>query len=134
MLTALFPLIKPVADIVMRRQDRKTATDAVKGKIAQAKVEGAQEVNLKRAEWENIAVESTKDSWKDEYVTIVITSPILLIIIGTVYAAFTGDMRLLDAAGEALSRLEKIGLQMGELMFWVVLAAVGIRGAKSLSR
>ena len=130
----IFTLIKPIADIFVKREDRKTATEVVKGRIALAKTEGHNEVTLKRAEWENIAVESTKDSWKDEYVTLIITSPIVLIIIGSLVAAFTGDYRMLEATTVALDKLTGLGLNMGEMMLYVVLAAIGIRGLTKMSR
>ena len=130
--SALGAIARPVVNYLGKREERKGAAKVVEGKIALAKVEGHQSIELKRAEWENIAVESTKDSWKDEYVTLIITSPLLLIILGSVYAAFTGDTRLLDSATVALSTLAELGIDMGQMMLLVVLAAIGIRGARRL--
>ena len=82
-------------------------------------------------EWEALSKEAESGTWKDEYVTIIITLPIPAIMIGAVYQAFTGDATLLVGINEGIGHLKNLGLDMGELMYIVVLAAVGIKGVKS---
>ena len=127
-------VVKPVANVFAKREERKHASVMVEGKIAAAKVAGANEVNLSRAEWESLAVGQLKDSWKDEYITLIVTSPLVMIILGAVYFVFTGDTRLIDAATLAIAKLAEVGIDMGSLMLPVVLAAIGIRGLAKLGR
>ena len=92
-----------------------------------AKQNGITSVTLTEQEWEAIVASSMADSWKDEYVTIVITSPIVLIILGCIYFAFTESRALLDAATLAIDTLNEIGVPMAALMQAVVYAAIGLK-------
>jgi len=81
-----------------------------------------------RVAWETVAGESMKGSWKDEYVTIVVTFPILQMFVGNLMFALTGNteiMRASDASFEQLGLM--MGTPYGDLMMTVVLAAVGIK-------
>lgn len=125
-------LIGGVAGFFSKRQDRKLAESSAKAKIAQSKQDGTQALKLNNSEWEAISKKVEGDTWKDEYVTIVITLPIPLILLGAVWAAFTGDTRLSEGVNAGIANLAVLGLDMGELMYIVVLAAVSIKGIKSL--
>ena len=120
-------IISPISSIFIKREERKKVKVQGEAKLALAKQTGDTEITLTDQEWEAIAVSKQDSSWKDEYVTIVITSPIVLIIIGAVVFAMTNDSRLLDGSVTALERLEAIGLNMGDLMEVVVYAAVGLK-------
>ena len=121
-------IVAPVANIFVKREQRKGAAAVAAGKIAQAQVDGTNDINFKRAEWETLAVGQLQDSWKDEYITLIITSPIVLILLGSVWYVFTDDDRLINAAVLSISKLAEVGVDMGALMLPVVLAAIGIRG------
>ena len=120
-------IIDGVTGIFKKREERKMAKVTGAAKIAEANADANNTLNLTKAEWENYAVQQNSESWKDEYLTVVITSPLLLIIVGCVYQAFTGDGTLLEGAANALAELEKLKIDMGELMYTVVLAGVGLR-------
>lgn len=92
----------------------------------------AKEVEAKAA-WESAAGRSMENGWKDEYITVVVTFPLWQIFIGNILAAWTGNSAIIEASDASL---ESIGVLLqtpyGELMTIVVLAAVGIKGIKSL--
>lgn len=100
-------------------------------------MKGRQEQKAKAAEakvaWETAMGKSMDGSWKDEYVTIVVTWPIVQMFIGNIVFAFNEDARIMLANQKSL---EDLGLLMdtpyGQLMMVVVLAAVGIKGLKVL--
>ncbi len=119
-------VVKPVTDLVKNNQDHKAAHRAAVDKIRAATVEGAQNLELTDAEAEALRWENEQDGWKDEYVTIVITAPIALIIIGAVAAAF-GHPEVLTGATTALKELKNVDIDLGFLMEAVVLAAVGLK-------
>ena len=48
------PVIESVAGIFSKREDRKLADVTAKGKLAQAKADGHQAIELSRAEWEAV--------------------------------------------------------------------------------
>jgi hypothetical protein len=125
-------LIGGVTGFFTRKQERKMAESTAKSKLVQSKEDNNAAINFTNAEWEIISKNAEGGTWKDEYVTIVITLPIVLILLGAILAAFTGDNRLLDGVNTGIANLATLGLDMGELMYIVVLAAVGIKGWKSL--
>lgn len=120
-------LIGPVTSFLGKRSDRKQAKETATAKLQMAKVTGKQDLQMTDAEWEAMSLATQNDSYKDEYLTVVITSPILLIIVGSVYGAWTGDPRIMDGTLAALAALKDLGIDMGELMYVVVLAGVGLK-------
>ena len=127
-ITSLFSsLVSPVTNVIGKYQDRQKAAETATAKIAKAKLEGEQTLTLTDAEWENIAVGKTDSSWKDEYVTLIITFPIVGILGGAVWLAFTGDGRLLDGVKSGIAELQTLGVDFGTLMGAVVYAALGLK-------
>lgn len=108
-------LISAISGFFTKRQDRKI-------KEADA-----------RAAWETAVGRSMENGWKDEYVTVVVTFPLLQIFIGNLVAAFTNDNTILDANTASLKMLgDLMTTPYGQLMMVVALAAVGIKGLKVL--
>jgi hypothetical protein len=110
-------LMLPAGKVVTGYQNRKA-------KEAEAK-----------AAWETAAGRSMDNGWKDEYVTVIITLPLLQIFIGNLLSVwFPQKGQAIIAANTA--SMTQIGELMetpyGEVMMIVVLAAVGIKGLKAL--
>jgi len=104
----------------------------VKGVVTSYQANKAKAADAKHA-WETAMGKSMSGSWKDEYVTIVITWPIVQMFVGNIVFAFNEDARIMLANQKSL---EDLGTLMdtpyGQLMMVVVLAAVGIKGLKIL--
>jgi len=131
MIKELFGAIaSPVTGWLGKREDRKVAVEQVKGAVALAKQQGDHEVRLSDKQWELVSKQLEAGSWKDEYITIVVTSPLVCILAGSMYAAFTDDQVVLTGVTIAISQLQTIGIDLGELMFYTVLAALGIKAIK----
>lgn len=120
-------LVSGVVGIFEKKQARKANKEQAEAKLKQSKVTNAHEVTLTDAEGEALLAEGLVDSWKDEYVTIVVTAPIVMIIVGVTYFAFTGDDRLLDSGIGSIKALKESGVDMGFLMNAVVLSAIGLK-------
>ena len=123
----LSAIVAPVANIFTKREERKKSAETVQGKIALAKVNGENSVTLTDAEWETIAVNKTDSSWKDEFVTIVIMFPIIGIMAGAVWLAFSGDGRLLAGVKDGIAELNTLGMDYATLTEAVVFAALGLK-------
>jgi hypothetical protein len=119
--------IDGIVGIFKTKQQRKLNIETAEGKLKLGKQSDQTSITLTDAEGEAILASKTDSTWKDEYVTIIITAPILLIVIGTVYFAFTQDDRVLVAGVESIKALEATGIDMGFMMETVVLAAVGLK-------
>ena len=124
---ALSAIVSPLASVFNKRTDRKIQKDSIRGKLSQVKQEDATNITLTDAEWETVGQSLQGETWKDEYVTIIITSPLVLILVGSIVAAFTEDTRLLDGVAAGLTSLAALGVDMGFLMNAVVFAAVGLK-------
>jgi len=119
--------ISAISSFFSKKQDIKKAAQSAKAKLDLVKHQGAQDVTLTDAEWESLSLSTQSNSWKDEYVTLIITSPILMILVGSVWYVYTGDNGLLDGVTLGLDKIKDLGVDMGFLMKTVVLAAVGIK-------
>ncbi|MEO0437893.1 MAG: hypothetical protein AAF098_13390 [Pseudomonadota bacterium] len=126
-LTVIGALAKPVADMFVARSERKAAKDSLKAKAALAKQEDQTNVTLTDAEWETAAQSQQDNTWKDEFVTLCVMYPYIGLFAGTTYAAITGDESLLSGTMEGIKALQLLGVDVGELMWIVVLAAVGLK-------
>jgi hypothetical protein len=119
--------IEAVGGYFTKREERKQNKESGVSKLKQMKVSSATEVTLSDAESEAIMAGGLNDTWKDEYVTILITAPYALLIVGAVFLVFTGDDRLLVGAQKAIEGMEKVGVDIGFLMEAVVLGAIGLK-------
>lgn len=120
-------IVSPVAKVFEKKEERKRLVAEADGKLAMAKANGETEVTLTDAEWEAKSIDANATSWKDEYLTVIITAPIIGLLVGGVYAGVTGDVRILDGVNLGLAALKETGVDMGELMYIVTLAGVGLK-------
>lgn len=138
MFSAIGPILSalgtPLIKYFTKRQQTKKAIEVGNQKLAAAKIKGEQDLVLKDAEWEALAKKAEQGTWKDEYITIVITSPFVLVMLGGLLQAFTGDDRLLMGINQSLSIFLELGIDMGNLMWVVVLAAVGLKAVDRIGK
>ncbi len=106
------------------------ATSYIDGKTAIQKANA--ESKLKQAtgeiNWEQAAIEASKDSWKDEYFTIALSSPI--IFIG--YAVGVDDPTIIARVEEGFAALSRLPEWYQYLLFIAVSSSFGIKGADKL--
>ena len=121
------PITKAAGELITAPGKRRAAQTKARAKLAAAKAENKQELALKVEEWETIAARGLNDGWKDEYVTLVLTAPLVAIMIGSLIFGLTGDTRLLDGVERAMQIFKSMGIDMGNLIYVVVLAAIGFK-------
>lgn len=120
-------IVSPVAGIFERREERKTVQERIKGKVALVKQQGASSVQLSDAEWEEISASNLGNSWKDEWVTVVFTSPVVAVLLGAIVAAFTGNTNLIDGTLAGIRALKTLGIDFDLIVSAVVFAAIGLK-------
>ncbi len=125
-INALSAVVASVSSIFTKKEERKTIKIQTEGKLALAKTNGEKEITLTDQEWESISVNKQDTTWKDEYVTIVCTSPYMLIIVGSIAAAF-GYPLLLSGALSGIKELKTQGVDVGHMVEVVVYAAVSLK-------
>lgn len=121
------PLISGVSGYFAKKQEAKSAAASAAAKLAMKKETGSQEIQLTDAEWESIAAKGQGDTWKDEYLTLVISGPIVGVLAGSVWYAFTGNSNLLDGTLNGVRELRELGLDWDFLTTSVVLAGIGLK-------
>ncbi|MEC7634239.1 MAG: hypothetical protein VYA33_12435 [Pseudomonadota bacterium] len=126
-LKPLSSAIDGVVGIFKSKQEQKANAEQAKAKLKQTKLQGEHEVTLTDAEGEALLAQGLESSWKDEYVTVLVTSPYALLVLGAISLAVFNDSRMLDAAVLAISNLEKAGVDLDFLFKAVVLSAIGLK-------
>ena len=125
--TIVSGILSPVAGVLNKRTERKQARDGFQSKLAIARQEGETNVTLTDAEWEVAMANNQSSSWKDEYVTLVITYPILSLMVGSQWAAFTEDSRFLEGTVAGINALTALGMDYAILSTAVVFASMGLK-------
>lgn len=96
-----------------------------KQKKAQAKADAEAAVMVKAAEseanWENIMAKNTGDSWKDEYLVIILTIPAIMCF-------FEGGPEVVKAGFDALDKMPEY---YQHFLYLAVTASFGIKGFKA---
>ncbi len=83
------------------------------------------------AEWEQIQAESGVNGWKDEFVTVAVWFPVIILFLAVFLAVLFGKPELANAAREAIKAVQELVPNYGELITWVSFAAIGVRALKS---
>lgn len=122
------PIISGIFSFFNKKQETKAAKQSAQAKLALKKETGDQNIELTDAEWESLTAKGLEASWKDEYVTIIITSPIVGIMIGAVWSAFDPtNTALIDGTLAGVEKLKDLGLDWDFLMKAVILSAIGLK-------
>lgn len=120
-------VISGVSGYFSRKQENAQIKETAKAKLSLKKQGDTHKVTITDAEWEAIGQKGLTESWKDEYITLIITSPIVGVIVGSVWEAFTGNSKLLDGTLRGVAELAKLGLNWEYMTLGVVFAAIGLK-------
>jgi len=80
------------------------------------------------ADWESKMAEASANSWKDEYLTIVLTLP----IIAVGYSIVTGDQSVIDRLNDGFLALERLPEWYQYLLFLACSSAFAVKGADKI--
>jgi hypothetical protein len=116
-------VVSPIANVFTKRNDNKT-------KVKVRNIDRLANAEDKVAEWEAIQAEGGGSSWKDEYITIIITIPIPIIFFAVMYSVISGDPSIAEGARAGVEALKMLVPNYQELLYVVALAAVGIKAFK----
>lgn len=96
---------------------------------SEAKHKAQMEVLGNTALWEQKMAEASNTSWKDEWFTILLSTPIVAII----YGVIMNDSDVIGRVGLAFQQLNDLPEWYQYLLFVAVFASFGIRGADKIS-
>lgn len=121
--------IQPIANIFVKKEERRQAKDAINGQVQLAKQQGQQEISIRASDWEIASKGQESGTWKDEYVTLSIFLPLNFIVFGSVMGAFGIESGTAAVKGslEAIQTLTSMGIPMGPLMTLTAGAALSVK-------
>ena len=114
------PLANLAGNYLQGKADKASANAKLKLVEAESKAAILMSKETSTADWERIMAESTKNSWKDEFITIVVMIPVILCFVPG----------LEDVVKNGFDRLSELPEWYTWLVFAVCSAAIGIRGTK----
>ena len=114
-------LIGPLAGVAKTYMSNKAAEK-------QAKHTAKMSVIKNDANWESKMADASKDSWKDEFWTIILSIP--LFMVG--YAIAANDVTIIDRVATGFAALENLPEWYQYLLFIAISSSFGVRGASKL--
>jgi len=122
--SAISGIVSPITGMIQKRDDNKT-------KVKLSQVERIKNAEDSAAELDKVFAENAGNgSWKDEYVTLIISLPIPVLFLSVLYSAFTGEPAAAEAAKAGVEALKDLLPDYNDLLMMVCLAAIGIRAIK----
>lgn len=116
-------LVSPITNHFTKKNDNKT-------KVKQQQIQRLMNSDDKEAEWEAIQAESGNNSWKDEYITVIISFPVPTIFIAVFVSVITGNAIYAEAAKAGIDAVKELLPNYEDLLMAVCLAAIGIKAFK----
>jgi hypothetical protein len=121
-------IVKPIADVFQKKEERKIARDAIQGQLAAAKQTGEQEVTVNDQHLDQILASQNQFSWKDEYVTVSVVGIINAVMLGGLLQGF-GYPAFLEGVIVGIKALAEVlqnGGDLGFIMKATVMTAIGL--------
>ena len=116
-------LVSPITNHFTKKNDNKT-------KVKQQQIQRLMNADDKEAEWEAIQAEGGNNSWKDEYITVIISFPVPVIFIAVFVSVISGDPVYAQAAKSGIDAVKELLPNYEDLLMAVCLAAIGIKAFK----
>ena len=121
-------IVAPLATIFTSWNDRKKAKETATSKLKMARQNNDYSLSLTEQEWEAIGKRAEGDGWKDDWVTIIITLPLLVIFLAAIYSAYSGDPLMINSVNEGVKAIKSLLPNFHTVLEIVVYAAVSIKG------
>lgn len=108
------------------RSQTKQAIETVKAQVIQSADDNETRVTLNKQNWELISKKLEGETWKDEFVTIVLYTPLVMLMLG---ALLDPDRTLIQSAHFVMNEINQLNTDSGygKLLFYVTLAALSIK-------
>ena len=114
-------LIGPAVDL---------AKDFIKGKADEKKAIQERKINAIQndADWESKMADATKNSWKDEFFSIILSLP----LIAVAYSVAIDDVTIIERVNQGFEALNKLPDWYQYLLFIAVSASFGLKSADKI--
>ena len=116
-------LVSPITNHFTKKNDNKT-------KVKQQQIQRLMNSDDQLAEWESIQAESGNNSWKDEWITLIITLPIPVIFVSVILSVLFENPLIAESAKAGVTAIKELVPNYAELLYIVCLAAIGVKAIK----
>jgi len=130
MINPISVIIGAVGGFFGRREDRKSMEKQIDGKIAMQKQGGETQVIFNEQEIDAIAKRNEDGTLKDEYLTLVMTSPLLTTFFGVFVAVLLNKPEIMEAVTASNKALLELVPNYQELLAVTITAGLGLRAYK----
>jgi hypothetical protein len=120
-MSILTTLVGPIANLAKGYLSNKAEEK-------QAKHQAKMSIIQNDADWESKMADASKDSWKDEFWTIVLAIPVFMVG----YAIAVNDVTVIARVATGFEALEKLPEWYQYLLFIAISSSFGIRGASKI--
>ncbi|MDB0009281.1 hypothetical protein N9E37_03995 [Luminiphilus sp.] len=120
-MSILTTLVGPIANLAKGYLSNKAEEK-------QAKHQAKMSIIQNDADWESKMADASKDSWKDEFWTIVLAIPVFMVG----YAIAANDVTVIARVATGFEALEKLPEWYQYLLFIAISSSFGIRGASKI--
>ena len=120
LLSIVSGLVSPITNHFTTKNNNKT-------KVKQQQIQRLMNADDQLSEWEAIQAESGNNSWKDEWITLIITLPIPVIFISVILSVMLDNPSIAEAAKAGTAALNELVTHYAELTYIDCLAAISIK-------
>ena len=130
-LNPISAIVGAVGGYFSKREDRKMHKKTLDGKIAMKRNDNTTEVVFNDQEWEQLSKMNESSTWKDEWITVIMTLPIPILFFSVFVGVLIGNPLVIEAATDAIKSLKEFIPNYGYLLGLIIMAALGIKAVKN---
>ena len=119
-----------IGGVFEKREERKKVKVSLAGKLALQKDGNTAQSQFNDQEIDMLSKINEGESWKDEYLTVIITMPIPVLFISVFIGVLLGNPLLITAATNSIDAIKELIPDYGTLLYVTVAAGLGIRAWK----
>ena len=113
-----------------KREERKSLEKSIDGKLALQKDGNTTQVVFNEQEIDAISKRNEGKSWKDEYLTIVMTMPLITTFFGVLASVFLNKPEIMEAVTASNEAIKQLVPNYQELLGATIVAGLGLRAYK----
>jgi len=119
-----------VGGVFNKREEGKQLERSIDGKLALQKNGNEAQVVFNEQEIDVISKRNEGQTWKDEYITIIMTMPLVMLFLAVFFGILLNRPDLIEASIQANKAIKELVPNYQELLAATIFAGLGIRAVK----
>ena len=130
MINPISAVMSAVGGYFGKREERKSMEKQIDGKIAMQKQGGETQVVFNEQEIDAISKRNENETWKDEYITVVMTMPFITTFLGVFFSVLLSRPEIMQAVTASNNAMLELVPNYQELLGATIAAGLSIRAFK----